>query len=370
MVFAESGSTDPAWNLALEQYLFETVPRGTTVFYLWQNDNTIVIGRNQNAEREIDSDYVRAHGIRVVRRLSGGGAVYHDLGNLNFSFITDAPEDGRIDMRAFCEPVAAALRELGANVEISGRNDMTVEGKKFSGNAQFLRGGRVLHHGTILYDSDLSVLGKALKADPEKIASKGVASVRSRVTNLKPYLNGANLEELKAALKRKIPALSGRAPGAPAEAGEAPEELAMPGKTPEIPAEAGEAPEGSGISGGMPETLILSEEQREAVERIRRSRYASWEWTYGSAPPYEASLSRRIEGCGKVEARMNVRGGTITELEFSGDFFGNRDVRELAQKLVGCRRENAALRERLAEIGVEEYIHGMDAETLAELISG
>lgn len=358
MNYIESHNQDPAWNLALEQYLFEHADLAGSCFYLWQNANTIVIGRNQNAEREIDRDYVRAHGIRVVRRLSGGGAVYHDLGNLNFTFIADAPEDGagRIDMRVFCEPIAAALRALGVAVEISGRNDMTVDGKKFSGNAQFVQRGRVLHHGTLLYDSDLTVLGKALRSRPEKIASKGIASVESRVTNLKPYLGDIGIDGLKDALKKSI--LAG---GDPESAdGQDPEKAEF----------------------GTRE-LYLTPAQLAEVEAIRAARYASWEWTYGSAPPYEEAVSRRFEGCGEVEARMNVRKGRITVLEISGDFFGNRDVRELAAQLAGCPRERTALAERLGKLGsedpatgkrtenipLEDYIHGLTAEEFAQLLA-
>ena len=174
MTFIEVKTTDPDFNLALEQYVFDQMPRNRGYFMLWQNDNAIIVGRHQNTLAEINEAFVREHGIRVVRRLSGGGAVYHDMGNLNFTYIVDASGGARLDLKLFCQPVADALGALGVQAEVNGRNDITIGGQKFSGNAQYVREGRVMHHGTILFDSDLSVVGQALKVDREKIAAKGV----------------------------------------------------------------------------------------------------------------------------------------------------------------------------------------------------
>ena len=181
-------TTDPHWNLALEQYVFDRLPRDRSYFLLWQNDRSVIIGKHQNTPAEIDLPYVEAQGIQVVRRLSGGGAVYHDLGNLNFTFITDGEGAGTLDFALFCRPVVRVLESFGVSAQISGRNDITVCGKKFSGNSQYTREGRVMHHGTILFDSDLDAVTRALRVDEEKIRSKGVPSVRSRVTNLKEHL--------------------------------------------------------------------------------------------------------------------------------------------------------------------------------------
>ena len=146
-------TTDPAWNLAAEQYVFDALPRDRTYFMLWQNDNAIIIGKHQNAAAEIDQQFVRENGVRVVRRLSGGGAVYHDMGNLNFTFIADAGSMESINFKLFCQPVVAALAALGVQAEVNGRNDMTINGQKFSGNSQYLKEGRVMHHGTIMFRS-------------------------------------------------------------------------------------------------------------------------------------------------------------------------------------------------------------------------
>ena len=181
-------TTDPSYNLAMEQYVFDCLPRDRMYFMLWQNDNAIIVGKYQNTIAEINEEAVRERGIRVVRRLSGGGAVYHDMGNLNFTFITDVGESNALDLKLFCEPVVRTLATLGVKAEVNGRNDITIDGKKFSGNSQYIRQGRVMHHGTIMFDSDLSVVSEALRVDPTKIQTKGIRSVRSRVTNVAEHL--------------------------------------------------------------------------------------------------------------------------------------------------------------------------------------
>ena len=323
MICYLSPSRDPAWNLALEEYFFETTPPGETCLMLWQNHNTVVIGKNQNTMAEIDNEYVHSCGIRVVRRLSGGGAVYHDDGNLNFTFITDAPEGGLIDLHRFCQPVAEALRSFGVPVEIGGRNDMTVEGKKFSGNAQYIRRGRVMHHGTLMFDSDLTVLQKALRVDREKIASKGILSVASRVTNLRPWFpENVTMEQFA---RRLMEAISGQE---------------------------------------NPPMRELSREDMEAIRHLKETRYDTWEWNYGRSPVCTVTNSRRIEGCGRIRLELRLEEGRIRDLRITGDFFGNRDVEELAGILEGCAFRREAVLERLSGAKLEEYIHNVTAEDL------
>ena len=185
--YLETGSTDPAFNLAFEEFVLENRREGDWLM-LWQNANSVIVGLNQNAAEEVDPAYVRAHGIRVVRRMTGGGAVYHDLGNLNYSFITDALDTASLSMEALARPVCRALSALGVAAELSGRNDICVEGRKVSGTAQRLSLGRVLHHGTLLFDTDAEALSGALRADPEKFRSKAARSVRSRVGNIRDFL--------------------------------------------------------------------------------------------------------------------------------------------------------------------------------------
>ena len=328
MYYLESPSNNPHWNLALEQYIFDHCDRSHGYFLLWQNHNTIVVGKYQNTVGEINNEYVREHGISVVRRLSGGGTVYHDLGNLNFTFIVDASEAERINFRMFCEPIVRTLASFGVTAEISGRNDITVDGKKFSGNAQYLREGRVMHHGTILFNSDSSVIVGALQVDREKLASKGVKSVSSRVTNLVEYLPaGTTLEDFKARLMEEL------------------------GKAEPM------------------ELMTLSDEALACIEEIKKERYDTWEWNYGRSPGYTDHRRKRIEGVGLVEISMEVKGETIRDVQFFGDFFENGDVSALAELLKGCRCRRENLLERLAAHDVGAYIRNLTAKDLAELIA-
>lgn len=325
--YISSPSTDPRWNLALEEYVFDSLPRDKSYFILWQNHNTIVVGKNQNAAAEINGQFVRSRGITVVRRLSGGGTVYHDMGNLNFTFITDAGDVEDIDFSQFCQSIVEALASLGVTAEVNGRNDITIDGKKFSGNAQYLREGRVMHHGTLMFRSDLSVLQDALHVDREKLSAKGIASVVSRVTNIGDHLPPeAGIEDLRDALLRHIPC----------------------------------------EDDGTPYTL--TGEDVAAIDTIAASRYATWEWTYGRSQALELTQKRRIEGCGTVEVSLNTDGGVINALDIHGDFFGSGDIADLCSRLVGCRCEEAALNERLSTINLQHYIHNCPQETLVELL--
>ena len=320
-------SSDAARNLATEQVIFDTLPRGHNCFLLWQNRSAVVIGRHQDALAEIDRAFVEAEGIQLVRRLSGGGAVYHDLGNLNYSVITDAQGSKAPDMAAFCQPVLRLLHRLGVPAELSGRNDMTVNGQKFSGSAQHLYRGRVLHHGTLLIDSDLSVVSRALRVDPEKIRSKGLSSVRSRVTNLRPFL---------------------------------PEEIDLPRFRELLLAEVLKEHPG--------EELVLSEEQLEEIDRLSESRYRSWDWTVGASPPCSLVRRQRFEGCGTVEAQMQIERGRIAALRFCGDFFSAEEPETLAERLLGLPLDREALSAALEQTEVSRYFLGLSEEQLFSLL--
>ena len=307
MEYINSPCTDPCWNLALEQYVFDSLDRSKSYFMLWQNHNTIVVGKNQNTVAEINSDFVRAHDITVVRRLSGGGAVYHDLGNLNFTFITDADKMDGIDLHMFCVPIVETLRSFGVQAEISGRNDITVDSKKFSGNSQYVREGRVMHHGTIMFDSDLTTVTQALQVDRDKIQSKGIKSVASRVTNLRPYMpEGTTLAQFR---QRLLEYLSAAEPL---------------------------------------HTLTLTAADETQIEAIRAARYATREWNYGRSPAYTDRRRCRFEGC--------------------GDFFGSGDTARLSQLLLGCPYRREDVLHRLETVDLETYIHNVTPAQLAELI--
>ncbi len=321
-------TTDAAWNLALEQYVFDSLPRDRSYLLLWQNRSAVILGRHQNAPAEIDEAFVKEQGIQVVRRLSGGGAVYHDLGNLNYTFISDAQGDVALEFSRFCDPVIRVLRTLGVDARCNGRNDMVIGDRKFSGNAQYRREGRVMHHGTLLFDSDPAVLSQALRPDPEKIKAKGVASVRSRVTNIRPHLpRDMTLAQFRQTLL-----------GALLEA--------MPGQP-----------------------LVLGAGDLAAIETLYKDRYASWEWNFGASPPCTLTRRKRFEGCGTVEAHLTLTQGKISDLRFSGDFFTLGDPEALARGLVGCPRQEDALLKRLEMLEPGLHIVGLTAGDLVSLLA-
>ena len=325
--FIDVTSTDPAFNLALEQYVFDTLPRDRNYFMLWRNDNAVIIGRHQNTLAEINEPYTRENGIRVVRRLSGGGAVYHDLGNLNFTYIQDSASGIQLDLGMFCRPLAEAISTLGAKAEVNGRNDITIDGKKFSGNAQYVKDGRVMHHGTILFDSDLSRAGLALTPDPEKIIAKGVKSVRSRMTTVREHLPGnISLAEFKAQLLETL------------------------------------------FRGQPMERYTLTDADLAAVEELRRTRYDTWEWNYGGSPPCDLRRRKRVEGCGTVECRLTIREGRIHSASFCGDFFSIRDPQLLADRLVGLRPTGEDYQKALEGENISDYFVGLSEEDLINIL--
>lgn len=327
MVYIVSPSTDPAFNLALEQYVFDCMDQTQEYLMLWQNDNAVIIGKNQNTYAEVDQAVVAEKNISVVRRLSGGGAVYHDLGNLNFTFILDAKNAADLDIHLFCQPITALLQSLGAPAEVNGRNDITIDGKKFSGNSQYLKHGRIMHHGTLMFSSDLSVLSEVLSVSADKFQSKAAKSTRSRVTNLAPYLpEGLTLAAFWEKLAQYI------------------------------------------LQEDAPKPYVFSAEELAAVEQIKAERYDRWEWNYGTSPAYRMENARRFEGCGKVEVHMNVENGVIQDLCFYGDYFGVADTAELAARLIGAHPERDSLTERLADCNVAQYFHGLTQDDLLTLL--
>lgn len=319
-------TTDPAYNLAAEQYVFDTLPKDRTYFMLWQNDNAIIIGKHQNTYAEINADYVKKHNIKVVRRLSGGGAVYHDLGNLNFTFISDAKSD-EIDFPTFCRPIAKALEKLGVPVEINGRNDMLIDGRKFSGNSQYVRNGRVMHHGTILYDSNLNIIGQSLQVDPQKIESKGIKSVRSRVTNISEYM--PHKISMPAFINALLSALLKETPGT---------------------------------------AYTLTEDDHRAIDQIRQNRYDTWEWNYGYSPECTMCKKARIEGCGSLQIHLSVKHGAIESLDIYGDFFSIKDPAELLQHLIGTPLTSTACTSALNNIDVSHYIRGLSNSQFVQIL--
>lgn len=312
--------TDPALNLATEEYLLNTAEEDC--FMLWRNQRAIIVGRNQNTHSQIRPDFVERHGIAVVRRITGGGAVYHDLGNVNFSFILAAAGRPDIDFVRHTRPILDFLNHIGLPARLDGRNDLSLHGLKISGNAQHIQQGRVLHHGTLLFDVDLAMLAAVLQVDPAKYQDRAVQSIRGRVANIREYLpQDMGVEEFMQSLRHFL--LRSLAAG---------------------------------------ESRLRAEELA-AIEGLAQERYRQWAWNYGDSPPYNFRRSTRTAG-GTLEIFLAVEEGIIRQIRIHGDYFGLEDIAELERLLVGCRHAPETLTKRLAETRVESYLNNIGAEEL------
>ena len=313
-------TNDPYYNLAVEEYIFDKCVEET--FILWQNEPCVVLGKNQNAFAEIDIDYAKQKNIKIVRRITGGGTVYHDLGNLNFSYISPN-HDGGINFEKFTYPIVDALLSLSLNAELSGRNDILIDGKKVSGNAQFARGSRVLHHGTILFDSDLTVLSSVLRVDPSKINAKAIKSVRTRVTNVKDELkNDISISEFRSIIAERLKKMLG--------------------------AEECEAPISNKI-------------------KLLYERNSSKEWIFperGYLSKYSLIFKKRF-AFGSLEFLFSMKNETVESLSILGDFFEIRPVSELEVMFKGKTLKEIINNNKVFK--VENYIYGMTSDDLIEL---
>jgi len=319
------GIHDPRINLAFEEYLLRHVDSEEPLLLFYINEPSVIIGRNQNTIEEIDPDYVKAHHIHVVRRLSGGGAVYHDLGNLNFSFVTNGKEDLH-NFAKFTEPVVRVLRELGVPAELRGRSDLFVEGRKISGNAQYATTTRMFSHGTLLFDLDLGEMLRAINPRRMHIESKAVHSVRSFVANIRELLpRDMTIDDLRAALLR-------------------------------------------GIFGDGPiPTYDLNEDDWRRIEAIADERYRQWSWNYGRSPQFNVQKSARFP-IGKVDARIDVDAGRIRAIKLFGDFSGRHDVVELEAHLIGVPYDRERLTAALTDVDLNHYFGAMDVMTFIDLL--
>jgi lipoate-protein ligase A len=328
MLFIDNkGITDPRINLAIEEYALKNLDINETYLLFYINEPSIIIGKNQNTIEEINTEYVEANGIHVVRRLSGGGAVYHDLGNLNFSFITKDDGNSFHNFRKFTEPVIAALKKLGVNAELSGRNDIVVDGRKISGNAQFATRGRMFSHGTLLFNSEIDHVVSALKVKKDKIESKGIKSIRSRVANISEFLSKKiTIEEFRIALLQSI----------------------------------------FGNKTQIPE-YKLTEEHWEKIHQLSKERYQNWEWNYGKSPKFNLQHSHRFP-IGQIDIRLEVNKGYIENCKIFGDFFGVGDVIDIEERLKGVRYERAAIEEALKNVDLKHYFGNISPEEFYNLI--
>lgn len=334
MYFVDSkDSRNPKINLAIEHYLLKNLSLDEPILLFYINEPSIIIGRNQNTIEEINTKYVEDHNIHVVRRLSGGGAVYHDLGNLNFSFIM--PDDGNSfrDFGRFTEPVIASLKQLGVEgAELKGRNDLVINDKKFSGNAMYATSGRMFAHGTIMLDNDIDAVVDALKVRADKIASKGIKSVRSRVTNIRPYLAEAyqdlTTEEFRDLLLLRIFDVKDRS---------------------EV------------------KEYHLTDEDWKKIHEISDEYYGNWDWNYGKSPKFETVRRERFP-IGSIEFKLNVEKGYIKEIKVHGDFFGLGEISDVEEKLTGIQYTPEAIRQAFDQIDVKKYFGNVEEEALVSLL--
>lgn len=307
--YIESTGVNPHRNLAMEEYLFSRCEEDEVILYLWQNENTIVIGKNQNAWKECRISKIEEEGAVIARRISGGGAVFHDLGNLNFTFLASKEN---YDLKKQLEVILRAVQKLGIHAEASGRNDILVDGQKFSGNAFHEHKGRCYHHGTIMVNVKLGELNKYLNVSKKKLESKGIRSVRSRVTNLIDYNPKLTIDQLKKALRETF------------------EEVY-----------------------GHKSRIIKEDELDQAAVRSLYEKYSSWDWVYGRKFEFQYEVSERF-GWGQVDLQFQVDSGMITDLAVYSDSLKPEVIQELPEKLKGIRYNNQAMGEKLGELHSEE----------------
>ena len=328
MIYYISKTHDTAFNIAMEEYCFKKLKDEDEIFLLWINEPSIIVGKYQNTIEEINTEYTREKGIHVIRRISGGGAVYHDLNNLNYTIISnrDKGQEG-FNFKEFSKPIIETLAELGVKAEFTGRNDLEIDGQKFCGNAQAYIKDRVMHHGCLLFNVDFSALGDALKVSKDKIESKGVKSVRSRVTNILPHLKTPiTVEEfgdkIMEYMKKQYP--------------------------------------------DMKEYVFSKEELDYIAKRAEVKR--SWEWNYGESPEFNITRGKRFKN-GKIQIFATVENSRIKNIRFYGDFFGkNEDLNEIENLLKNVKYTAEDVKEKLESIDIGEYFSKFTVDEIVEVI--
>lgn len=322
MIYIENTSVNPHFNLACEEYCLKNLNLPEDIVMLWRDDNSIIVGKHQNTIEEINQEFVRENNINVARRITGGGAVYHDLGNLNFTFIVNIEEASMLDMKKYGLPVVQALKEMGVTAELSGRNDITIDGKKISGTAQAVSKNKLLYHGTLLFDSNMDVLGRALNVTLDKIESKGIKSVRSRVTNIKEYIKDEiDVLDFKKLLLQYFF-------------------------------------ENEGFK-----EYKLSDYDIEQIKTLEKDKYSTWEWVYGESPKCNIRNAKRFQG-GKVELYLNIQNGIVTECKIYGDFLGVVGVEPVEDRIKGRRYESAEIDDALNGIDISKHFGSISKDEI------
>ena len=326
MLLINNTNTNAYFNLAMEEYFLKNT--NEDIFLLWQNENSIIVGKNQNTLSEINYDYVKENNIKVVRRLSGGGAVFHDLGNINFTFIS-CNDNSFSDFKKFTMPIVEALKELNVHAEFSGRNDLLIDGQKFSGNAQYNYKNKVMHHGTLLFSSEINDLSNALKVKPSKFQGKSVKSVKSRVTNISSHLDKKmTVLEFKDYLMDFI----------------------------------NKRDENSHF-------YELNDKDIESINKLVEEKYSTWEWNFGYSPKYSLYNELKYPG-GNVEFSLDVHDGLIKDIKFFGDFFGKEDISFIEDKLRNVKHNEYSIKSALEDVDINNYFLNCNIDILVSGIMG
>ncbi|WP_434794642.1 Lipoate-protein ligase LplJ [Terrisporobacter petrolearius] len=326
MLLINNTSTNAYFNLAMEEYFLKNT--NEDIFMLWRNESAIIVGKNQNTLSEINYEYVKQNKIKVVRRQSGGGAVFHDLGNINFTFIS-CNDNSFSDFKRFTMPIIDALKNLNIQAEFSGRNDLLIDNQKFSGNAQYNYKNKVMHHGTLLFSSEINDLSSALKVKPSKFIGKSVKSVKSRVTNIANHLEqDITVLEFKNYLMNFI---------------------------------------NSKYENNC--LYQLSEEDIDEINKLVEEKYNTWQWNFGHSPKYALNNEIKYPG-GNIEFSLNVEKGLIKEIKFFGDFFGKKDVSYIEDLLKNTNHNEASIRSILNNIDINDYFLNCDIDILVDGIMG
>lgn len=320
MLIIRRDNTDPYFNIATEEYVLKEIAEDS--FMLWRNEPTIIVGKHQNTLAEINLDYIKQNNIKVVRRLSGGGAVFHDLGNLNFTFTMKSEDENLINFRKYTDPILEVLQKLGIDAKFEGRNDLTIDGRKFSGNAMHIWKNKVLSHGTLLFSSHMPDLSAALNVDPLKFSDKAVKSVRSRVTNISEHL-----------------------------------------KVPMTVMEFAKLIEEHIVSKYPDATFYeLSPKDNARIQEMVQKKYGTWDWNFGYSPKYNLKKVVRTEKAGTIEFDLDVQDGVIKKVWIFGDYFGIRDTDELVKALEGVPHKEEAIQEALSGFNLHDYIVNLEVD--------
>lgn len=329
MLFVQTKEgNDPAVNLATEEYLLKEIEIEEPLLLLYINRSSVIIGRNQNPFEEINEDFVTEHQIPVIRRISGGGTVYHDLGNLNYSLISN--DDGHTlrNYLKFTEPIITALQEMGVPVSLNERNDLVIENRKVSGTAQFSYKGKILSHGTLLYDANLDDLRQTLQVKPKGITSKAIQSRRSHVVNIKPFLaESIGMDRFKVRLLQHL--------------FKAKEDLPV---------------------------FVLDEGAYQRIEEIAKNKYRTWEWNVGESPNFQLKNAKISDQVGKLEISVEVKRGLIDQIRVSGLENHKEEISNIKSLLQGVRYEKEAIKSKLEKEFFKGKCKSLSVEEMISLL--